>query len=134
MLALCSRLGRPVTVLYVDLDGFKRINDTYGHTAGDEALRRMARALRDNFRASDVIARVGGDEFVVLCSSTAPAEVPQLLERLAAAVQASNRATPWTLAYSVGHLDYDPTRHPDVASLVADADAMMFQVKAARSG
>ena len=71
-LQIARRTGRPDLLLFVDLDGMKRINDEFGHEAGDAALRRTAAVLHAAFRTSDIIARLGGDEFVVLCPNTGP--------------------------------------------------------------
>ncbi|WP_426306772.1 diguanylate cyclase [Acidovorax facilis] len=69
-LALARRSGRPLSLITVDVDHFKRVNDTYGHETGDEVLRRLARTLEMRLRNSDVIARLGGEEFVVLLPDT----------------------------------------------------------------
>jgi diguanylate cyclase (GGDEF)-like protein len=69
-LAAASRYGEEGVLVYIDLDGFKPINDTYGHDAGDEVLRQVARLLRDNVRDTDYVARLGGDEFAVLLTRT----------------------------------------------------------------
>lgn len=65
-MALARRSGRPLSLITVDVDHFKRVNDTYGHAAGDEVLRRLAQTLQERLRSSDVVARVGGEEFVAV--------------------------------------------------------------------
>jgi diguanylate cyclase (GGDEF)-like protein len=82
LLALCRRRNRPITMAYMDLDNFKAVNDTLGHEAGDETLRRVADILRSCTRPSDVSARLGGDEFAVLLPETDAAEATVALERL----------------------------------------------------
>jgi diguanylate cyclase (GGDEF)-like protein len=76
-----ARTYRPVAVLMCDLDGFKPVNDTHGHAAGDQILREVATRLREVVRASDTVARTGGDEFVVLCEDLDQAEIAQVVAR-----------------------------------------------------
>ncbi len=71
-LELSRRHGEPGLLVYVDLDGFKMVNDTYGHAAGDEVLKQVARLLTENVRCTDFVGRLGGDEFAVLLSRTSP--------------------------------------------------------------
>lgn len=71
-LGLCRRLARPASLLFLDLDGFKAINDTFGHAEGDRALADFARILSATFRESDVVGRLGGDEFAVLLTDVQP--------------------------------------------------------------
>jgi diguanylate cyclase (GGDEF)-like protein len=82
----CRRRGSPLTILILDLDHFKRINDVYGHAAGDEVLRQMAATLRNSFRETDFIARYGGEEFVVIAPDCDLACAVMLAERLRVAV------------------------------------------------
>ena len=87
-IARSQRHGRPLSVLMADIDHFKRINDTHGHAAGDEALKRFAQALRDDLRPSDLIGRLGGEEFAILLPETSIADAPAVAERLRARVAA----------------------------------------------
>lgn len=87
-LSRAQRHVRPLTIAAIDLDGLKTINDSEGHAAGDEALRRLATAATDSLRDADSIYRVGGDEFVLLLPETALADVPALLERIKATAPA----------------------------------------------
>ena len=80
------RRGHPMAVLMLDLDGFKAVNDDLGHLAGDETLRKVAAALRDQVRETDVLGRYGGDEFLALLTDADPGEVASVAERLRAAV------------------------------------------------
>jgi diguanylate cyclase (GGDEF)-like protein len=77
-----SRYGRPMSVAMLDVDGFKQFNDTYGHPAGDAALRTLAAALRGSARRSDIVARYGGEEFVIILTETRVQEAVAKLEAL----------------------------------------------------
>jgi diguanylate cyclase (GGDEF)-like protein len=87
LLKVARHRDAPVSVLYLDLDGFKAINDRSGHAAGDDVLRAVAMALRTSAREGDVPARLGGDEFAVLMSDTRAEELPALVERLRGALE-----------------------------------------------
>ncbi|HEX8961543.1 MAG TPA: diguanylate cyclase [Rhodocyclaceae bacterium] len=86
--AACSRNKRPLSCMVVDVDSFKRINDDHGHDSGDMALKQIAAALKSGLRAQDVIARMGGDEFLVLCPDTDLAAAAVCAERMRKAVEA----------------------------------------------
>ncbi len=92
-LAAAQRHGRPVSVLMVDVDHFKEVNDAYGHLAGDEALKMVASVLRDAVRKEDVLARYGGEEFVVIARETALDGGRALAERIRCAVELTT--CPW---------------------------------------
>ncbi|WP_341676384.1 GGDEF domain-containing protein [Niveibacterium sp. SC-1] len=98
-------------LISADMDGLKMINDTWGHAAGDAALRALAAALRASFRAEDLIARFGGDEFAVLSrGNTSPQALAAVRERLAARIATFNRegGQPWTLSASLGIVSVPP--------------------------
>jgi diguanylate cyclase (GGDEF)-like protein len=86
--ARASRYGEPLSLLALDVDGLKRINDAHGHHGGDLALRAVARALRSGARGSDIAARIGGDEFALLAPSTPSDAATALAERVRAQVAA----------------------------------------------
>jgi diguanylate cyclase (GGDEF)-like protein/PAS domain S-box-containing protein len=119
-------------LLFVDLDGFKAINDTLGHKEGDRVLVQAARVLRTTFRDADMVARLGGDEFVVFLSENLErTQVENLKCRLSDSVEAWNRAKqrPYQLAMSVGAVQYDRQRHRSVEQLMRSADELMYKQK-----
>ena len=125
------RYGQPLTVAFLDVDGFKRINDRGGHRAGDETLKHLAHVLSAAARASDRIGRWGGEEFVLLLSNTDAAGAGQFLERLQAAVRAAGISVPEGCApvsLSIGHATLD-AEEADGAALIARADAAMYAAK-----
>jgi diguanylate cyclase (GGDEF)-like protein len=133
-LALCRRLQRPAALLFFDLDGFKEVNDTFGHAEGDRALTTFATLLQQTFRESDVIGRLGGDEFAVLLTNAADAESDAAIARLQQAVDAHDREAErgYELAFSVGRVQLDPARHRTLDDLMSDADQRMYAHKNAR--
>jgi len=131
IIRLCRRLGTPANLLYFDLDNLKAINDTLGHAAGDRAIIALARGLRNTFRESDIVARVGGDEFCVLAGGSVAIDVGAVLERTREAVRVaqSQECPELTVEYSVGHVAFDPRRHDGISSLMVDADRLMYAHK-----
>lgn len=131
VLAACERGNRPCSLVFIDLDGFKAINDTLGHAEGDRALIDFATLLLDVFRTSDVIGRLGGDEFAVLASGTNETVVEEVLVRLRWAVAAFN-AEPGRqseLRFSAGCIGYSQRTHGGIEDLLASADALMYTQK-----
>ena len=134
MLDACRRAGRSAALLFVYLDGMKKVNDEQGHRVGDEALAEMASVLRSVFRSTDVVARLGGDEFVVLCSAATAATATEMVERLASKLEAANAAPGrrYVLACSAGFAVADAGAETSLDELLALADADMYRVKRAR--
>ena len=131
-ISMSRRVGEPATLLYFDLDEFKEINDTLGHAAGDRVLRSFSHHLKTTFRDSDVVARVGGDEFCVLLTSATTEDVERPLSLLEGRLR--TRGGEPTVAFSVGVASYDPTRHQSVQALVNEADMQMYRHKRSRGG
>jgi len=123
----------PLSVLYFDLDNLKPVNDAFGHATGSRLLREFAEILNQHCRSSDVVARVGGDEFAVVSTASGEA-LERQLQRIAAAVSERNRhgQRPYRIRYSVGRASCDPTQSPGFEELVAEADARMYEHKQAR--
>lgn len=131
MLALCRRKDIDAELVFFDLDGFKQINDVHGHAAGDDLLRHFAGLLVKSFRSADVIARFGGDEFVVLmtasdaCADSAIVRLEEMAMETSCDIKAK-------LAWSVGRMKFDADRHASLGDLLADADERMYVDKLER--
>lgn len=133
-LARVVRSGEPLALLFVDLDNFKAVNDTYGHAAGDEFLRQVATRLKSCIRDADTVARIGGDEFVVLLESELEANTPEGVKQ-----RISNG---FAQGFTVGEIHLEASasvgisRHPADGShadhLLASADRAMYRAKQAR--
>jgi diguanylate cyclase (GGDEF)-like protein len=121
-LAVLRESDRPGLVLFLDLDGLKEVNDAEGHEAGDQLLVDAAGVLQRLFRADDVIARIGGDEFAVFVAGYA--DVERVLERL--------REQEDRVRFSVGTAVFDPVLPQSLYELLGAADADMYDDKRAR--
>lgn len=119
------RQRAPLALLILDIDGFKEINDTHGHLAGDAILREVAETLSETLRESDLLGRFGGDEFVALLPDTRAEDAKWLIERLRAAVAERCGCT-----IGLGIADF--TLHDDFTSLVEKADRGLLRAKRAR--
>jgi len=122
-----ERHGRPLAVVVLDLDGFKGVNDRFGHAAGDEVLRGVGAALARTVRVQDTVVRQGGDEFCVLAPETSREEAELLMARLRAAV-AGSVAGLEGLGASFGAAIY-PEDGTAAGDLLADADAASAEAK-----
>jgi diguanylate cyclase (GGDEF)-like protein len=123
-----ARYGKCVSVAYMDLDGFKEVNDKLGHSAGDAILMEVANALRANLRATDVVARMGGDEFVLLLPETDQGAAKTKLEQLQTLLLELARERNWPVTYSIGLVTF--TRPPkSTDEMIGEADHLMYAVK-----
>jgi len=127
-----ARYREPLSLLLMDLDGLKRVNDQFGHEAGDAALRSVAEAMRSGLREIDLGARIGGDEFAVLAPQTGAEAAVVLAERLRALVaKAGNGRGSQPTTISIGIASVSPSTHalPTPASLMAAADRALYAAK-----
>ena len=131
-LSRAKRYGHAVHLVMMDLDGFKAINDRYGHQAGDDALVRVAGALERERREGDAAFRWGGDEFALIIPQVAPPDARRAAERYASAVEALDLDGPHRLAVSVGIASY-PKDAADREDLMRVADDLMYERKKERS-
>ncbi|RKP51823.1 diguanylate cyclase domain-containing protein [Pararobbsia silviterrae] len=135
-IAHASATGERLAVLFVDLDGFKQINDAFGHSAGDTVLIAVARRLRDVLAPDDVVARLGGDEFIVLtrgarADDAEPRIAREILDAINVGVLFNDE--PMTVGASIGISRY-PSDGMNAESLLLHADAAMYAAKLARDG
>lgn len=130
VLAECAHEKQPVSLLVIDADHFKDLNDTYGHSAGDAALIAIADTLRANFRKSDLICRVGGEEFAVLLPGVNNAQAYPLAERLVRRVYGKPLSTVSAIIeYSISCGIADSTNRYNVETLYKAADDAMYVAK-----
>ncbi|MGD2175133.1 MAG: diguanylate cyclase, partial [Candidatus Brocadiaceae bacterium] len=133
---VAERAGNEMLLVFADVDGMKWINDTYGHREGDRALTDTADVLRRTFRDSDILARVGGDEFAVLAIEAGGDSVAEVRGRLQQGLDARNSDPErcYDLALSLGIVHYDPAHPVCLDELMSTADRLMYRDKAERNG
>lgn len=133
LLKFARRADYPASLLYIDMDSLKHINDTFGHAAGDAALTHFAKILTDTFRDSDVIGRLGGDEFVVLMIDATENDLASMQARLQSNVNAHNlQADGHALSFSLGVIRVDSNSTDTMEVLLSQADAAMYKHKQSR--
>lgn len=132
LLNLASRQGTSMAALAIDIDHFKSINDTHGHQTGDKVLVELARTLKANSRSSDIIARFGGEEFMILLPNCHSSEAMKVAEKLRAAAEACRieaaDGTPLTFTISIGLAVHHQTAG-GLKSLLDQADKALYQAK-----
>lgn len=129
---LAQRNDNTVSVMMIDIDRFKRINDNYGHQFGDKTLRRVAASIRECIRASDVLGRYGGEEFLVFLSSVEPGAVGAVGEKIRRAVEGipESRA-PVTVSVGIAHGHVGRNVESEIEDLIHRADENLLAAKAA---
>lgn len=130
-LAQAARRGSPVTLVYIDLDDLKTRNDVYGHEAGDRMLIAFADAMAITFRETDLVTRIGGDEFCCLLADTDEEEAEAVLIRFGAVVA---QIGPESLSASIGAVATMPTPDTAIGDLIHEADVLMYGAKVAGKG
>lgn len=134
MIAFTRRYGVPASVVYFDVNNMKQINDAHGHPAGDAALRHIATVLRDNIRSSDLVGRLGGDEFGVVLAHTSSEQAHNKAAALAEAiVKTPPRWGDLTISVSAAYGVYAFSGAEDPQHVIEAADRAMYQQKRATS-
>lgn len=120
---------RSCSILLIDLDRFKTINDTYGHATGDAVLKRVAQTLAWNVRTSDEVGRWGGEEFLVLCPDTDEMDAAALAERLRNSVEVLTWLFEQRVTISIGVASRGPKATRPIDTTIANADTAMYAAK-----
>ena len=125
------RMKKRVNIVFADMDGLKWINDTLGHKEGDQAILGAVSVLKNTFRESDVIARMGGDEFAVAAIEAVHNDAKEFLARLQENIEKYNKeqARPYQLSVSVGLVWYNPENPSSIEELLEQADKLMYEQK-----
>ncbi|WP_307722101.1 sensor domain-containing diguanylate cyclase [Duganella callida] len=133
-LSFCVRHHQPATLAFIDLDGFKPVNDKFGHAEGDFALAKFAEVMRNSFRSTDLCARMGGDEFVVLLTGANEQEAEVVIQKFCLQLHDYNAQARrgYDLAFSSGLVEFQPSDPQSVEGLLAAGDAKMYLLKAAK--
>ena len=119
----------PITIAYVDLDGFKQVNDALGHTTGDALLRTVASLVQRQIRQTDFAARIGGDEFVILFPNTNANSANIVLSKLTRRLERRMAQRRWQVTFSIGVVTY-VSPPPSVDAIIRAADDLMYEAKA----
>ncbi len=123
-----QRYHRPFTVVYLDLDNFKKVNDRFGHSTGDTLLLLVADTLQNNVRATDIVARLGGDEFVILLSETGPEQAKTITRKIQKLNLDAFKKNEWPVTFSMGVVTFlEPP--PSVDATLKLPDDLMYAVK-----
>ncbi|HJE05434.1 MAG TPA: diguanylate cyclase, partial [Escherichia coli] len=130
-IAHANRTGTPLSVLIIDVDKFKEINDTWGHNTGDEILRKVSQAFYDNVRSSDYVFRYGGDEFIIVLTEASENETLRTAERIRSRVEKTKlkaaNGEDIALSLSIGAAMFNG--HPDYERLIQIADEALYIAK-----
>jgi diguanylate cyclase (GGDEF)-like protein len=124
----CRRFSRDFTVVSIDVDDFKRINDTFGHLTGDKVLKAIAATLSRNIRKVDLAARLGGDEFMVLLPEISPADAGTVADKLHGKLAEEMRANGWPVTFSIGTISCSDTL-TSLEDILHKADMAMYSAK-----
>ncbi len=134
-LSAMKRASKPGVLLFADLNGLKQINDNFGHKEGDNAIISAARILQESIRTSDIVARIGGDEFIILLAECPKEKVYIVIDRINNKFENFNNAgnLPYKVSLSLGYTTIGPESKKSVDELILEADQAMYEIKQAGS-
>jgi diguanylate cyclase (GGDEF)-like protein len=132
---LASRGGRALTLIYFDLDGFRRVNEVHGYHVGDRALYRITEIMKRTFRGSDLLARLGADEFAILAIGASADDAEMVVRRFRSAVERFNAETedPFQLSVSIGVARYTGEGTMRLDDFISRADLAMYDEKVGKA-
>lgn len=134
-LHLCARQKLAASLVFIDLDKFKSINDTFGHAEGDRALKAFAEQIKTACRESDVFARIGGDEFAILLINTSKERADSVVLRLNQSLDKYNQEAKrgYDISFSYGIVEFNPEKHHTLDAMLAEGDSLMYELKLSRA-
>lgn len=134
-LHLCARQKSAASLVFMDLDKFKPIKDSFGHAEGDRALTAFAEQIKAACRESDIFARLGGDEFAMLLFDASKERADIVVSRLRQSLEKYNQEAKrgYDISFSHGIVEFDLERHPTLDTMLADGDSLMYRLKGSRA-
>ncbi len=130
-LDVCAQHGFPASLVYFDIDNIKLINDSYGYSEGDKVLITIANMIQENFRTSDVCARISSDEFVVFLGNQDKAKSRESVNKLLDLIKVynANAGNEYNASLSYGIIEYDPLKHSSIKNMLNEGDQLMHEDK-----
>lgn len=122
-----QRFSRPFTIAYIDIDNFKEVNDTFGHSQGDFLLRLIAQTLKENTRIIDIVSRLGGDEFAILFPETNEEGAKSAIGKLQSELDKLIKRDNWPISFSIGAVVC--SKCCEIDELIKEVDKLMYEVK-----
>jgi diguanylate cyclase (GGDEF)-like protein len=127
-IARASRYKKSLSIAYIDLDNFKKVNDEHGHEAGDKVLKDISMVVTQHIRKGDIFSRIGGDEFTLLLPETDSAEAQGLVERIKNKLTILANSNKWPVTFSIGIVSFI-LKPESVEEMINIADTLMYSVK-----
>ena len=122
------RFKHPLTIAYIDIDNFKKVNDTFGHSAGDDLLAIVADTIKENVRVVDIVARLGGDEFAILLLETGEEGAKKAIDKVYRSLTKIVKKNKYPISFSIGVITYNKMQH-EINEMIKMADGLMYSVK-----